>query len=80
MSQHETPVYITITGLPKSGKTSIANIVGARLRDLGCDVKVADDNGSTILAVEALNGELVLSPHSPVFITTSDRAKTEAPI
>jgi len=79
MSVHETPIFITITGAKGAGKTSIANIIGARLRDIGLLVSIADDNGQTILHAEALDGNIVLEPNSPVFITTSDRAITETP-
>lgn len=79
MSKHETPIFITITGAQGAGKTSVANIVGARLRDLGMMVKVADDNGATILDEAVLDGNIVLEPNSPIFITTSDRAITETP-
>jgi len=80
MSRHETPVFITISGEAGAGKTTLANIIGARLRDIGMDVKVADDNGKSILQAPILQGNLLVAPNSPVFITTSDRANTPAPI
>lgn len=79
MSAHESPIFITITGGKGAGKTSILNIVGARLRDLGMDVSCADNNGADIVQATILDGNIVLAPNSPIFITTSDRAKTETP-
>ena len=80
MSRHEVPVFITVSGVKGAGKTSVAHIIGARLRDLGCLVSVADDNGQTVVASDVLQGDIVLSPNSPVFITTSDRPVTPVPI
>ena len=80
MSKHETPVFITVSGIKGAGKTSIANIVGARLRDLGMMVSVADDNGKTIIDTSILQGNIVLSPNSPIYITTSDREITPVPL
>lgn len=80
MSKHETPVFIVISGVKGAGKTSVAHIIGARLRDLGMDVNIADDNGQTILQPDMLQGDLVLEQHSPIFITTSDRKNTGVPI
>ena len=80
MSKHEIPVFITISGIKGAGKTSIANIIGARLRDLGMLVSVADDNGETMVDAAILQGDIVLQPNSPIYITTSDRSVTPAPI
>lgn len=80
MSKHEIPVFITISGIAGAGKTSLAHIIGAHLRNIGLLVHVADDNGQTILPAEILQGDLVLEPMAPVFITTSDRTVTPAPI
>lgn len=79
MSKHETPVFIVITGAAGAGKTTLANIIGARLRDIGMLVSVADDNGQTIVAADILQGNMLVEPNSPVFITTSDRATTPTP-
>lgn len=79
MSQHESPIYITITGGAKAGKTSILNIIGARLRDIGMLVQCADNNGADIVNVDTLDGSLVLAQNSPIFITTSDRSITPTP-